>query len=355
MEDKVNRRQMLSLAFVSVLSPLARRFPSSLVMLSGSAAYLAPIIAAPILALLVAAWARLLRRGRDLGGVLEQSLGKGLGRLTIYIIGIWLIFYSAFILRAAAYRFAATAYPGTSPWIFIVISAAVCLPMAAGKFSALCRMSVLIKPLLLAALGLVFLFAMVDGHFEGMFAVTRVDALPVAKSTLTVVNTLSVVGYLAFAEGHCRDDFRPKRWLWWAAIGLAITEMLCLSCLGVFGAELTGKLNYPFFMLVRDISIFNSFARMEALVIALWIFTDLVHVSLLLHIARGNLSRGNDGRAKALPIICCALAAAAALLMPGDMLGVGLFSEKVIPIGNAVILFGLLPIAVVIGLVRKRI
>ena len=242
MQDKVNRRQMLSLAFVSLLSPLARRFPSSLVMGSATAAYLAPIIAAPILALLVVIWARVLRGNRDLAMVLENSLGKVLGRLTIYIIGIWLIFYSAFILRAAAYRFAATAYPGTAPWIFIIISAAVCLPLAAGKFSALCRMSVLIKPLLLAALGVVFLFAMVDGHFEGMFAVTKADAVPVAKSALTVVNTLSVVGYLAFAEGHCKEDFQPRRWLIWAALGLAITEMLCLSCLGVFGAELTGKL-----------------------------------------------------------------------------------------------------------------
>ena len=355
MKDRVNRRQMLSLAFVSILSPLARRFPSSLVTASGEAAYLAPIIAAPILALLVAAVARVLRDSGDMGVVLEKSLGKALGKLTIYIICIWLIFYSGFILRAAAYRFAATAYPGAEPWVFILISAAVCLPLAAGKFSALGRMSVLIRPLLLTALGVVFLFSMVDGHFEGVFALDSSDALPVGKSALTVVNTLAVVGYLTFGEGHCRESFQPGRWLFWAAMACGITEMLCLSCLGVFGAELTGKLNYPFFMLVRDISIFNSFARMEALVIALWMFADAILVSTLLHIARCHLARGWEKKPRLPAAVCCALAATAGLLMPGDMLGVGLFSEKIIPIGNAVIIFGILPIAVVIGLVRKRI
>ena len=354
-EDRINRRQMLAAAFVLLLSPVARRFPSGLVAVSGSASYLAaPLAAVPAL-LMIVFIARLLRGGRDLGQVFELSLGRALGRLCIFIISIWLIFYCGFILRSAAYRFSSTAYPSAAPWLFILLTALACLPLATGSFSAIARMSVLVRPLLLAVLVAVFIFSFSDCDFTGLFALRESDALPLIKSSFTVLNTLSVVCYLGFAEHRCDGGFDTKRWFGWALVLLAITELLCLCCLGVFGAELTTKLNYPFFMLVRDVSIFNSFARMEALAIALWMFADAVHFSLLLHLASGNLRRCIGVSRTRLTVICCALAAGAALAMPGDMLGVGLFSEKIVPIGNALIIFGLLPLTALIGWIRRKI
>lgn len=354
-EDKVNRRQMIAAAFVALLSPVARRFPSSLVMVSDTASYLAAPLAALPLMLLIVFMARLLKDGRGLGEVFELSLGKALGRLFIFIISIWLIFYCGFILRSAAYRFASTAYPGASPWLFIILSALACLPLAAGSFSGMARMSVIIRPLLLAVLAAVFIFAVSDCKFTGLFALREADTLPVLQSSFTVLNTLSVVCYLGFAERRCGEEFGIRRYFVWAALLLVITELLCLSCLGVFGAELTVKLNYPFFMLVRDISIFNSFSRMEALVIALWMFADAVHFSLLLHVAAGNIQRCLGRNSKLTAVLGCALAAGAALAMPGDMLGVGLFSEKIVPFGNAVIIFGLLPLTALVGWLRRKI
>ncbi len=353
-QDKLNRRQMIAAAFVALLSPVARRFPSSLVTVSGTASYLAAPIAALPLLLLIVFMARLLRGGRGLGEVFELSLGRVLGRICIFIISIWLVFYCGFILRSAAYRFSSTAYPGAAPWLFIVLSALACLPLASGSYSALARTAVLIRPLLLAVLGAVFIFSLSDCDFTGLFALEERDALPLLQSSFTVLNTLSVVCYLGFAEGHCGEEFGIRRYFIWAFVLLAITEFICLSCLGVFGAELTVKLNYPFFMLVRDISIFNSFSRMEALVIALWMFADALHFSLLLHVAAGNIRRCFGWDSKLIAASGCALAAGAALAMPGDMLGVGLFSEKIVPFGNAVIIFGLLPLTALVGWLRRK-
>jgi len=354
-EDRINRRQMLAAAFVLLLSPVARRFPSSLVMSAGTASYLAaPLAALPVL-LMILFMARILRGGRGLGDVFELSLGRTLGRLCIFIISIWLIFYCGFILRSAAYRFASTAYPSAAPWLFIIVSALVCLPLAAGSFSAVARMSVLIRPLLLTVLGAIFIFSLSDCSFTGLFALREADTLPVIKSSFAVMNTLSVVCYLGFGENRCGDGFETKRYFAWALVLLAITELLCLCCLGVFGPELTMKLNYPFFMLVRDISIFNSFARMEALAITLWMFADAVHFSLLLHLASANLRRCFNMERGILTTVCCLLAAGAGLAMPGDMLGVGLFSEKIVPFGNALIIFGLLPLTALVGWIRRKI
>ncbi len=354
-DERISRRQMLAAAFVALLSPVARRFPSSLVMVSGSASWLSPIVAALPVLLMILFMARLLRGGRGLGEVFELSLGRVAGRLFVLLISLWLTFYSGFILRSAAYRFTSTVYPSAQAWLFVIVTALACLPMVIGSFAAIARSAVLFRPLLLAALAAVFVFALGDCDFRGLFALREDDLLPVLRSSFTVLNTLSVVVYLGFAEPRCSEEFRSRSYILWAAVLLVLTEFICLCCLGVFGAELTVKLNYPFFMLVRDISIFDSFARMEALIIALWIFADAVHISLLMWVAAGNFSR-----CLSLPRRACALgvsfaAALAGLTMPSGMLGVGLFSERIVPFGNAMIIFVLLPLAAFVGWIRRKI
>ena len=354
-QDRINRRQMLAAAFVALLSPVARRFPSSLVMVSGSASWLAPIVAALPLLLMVAFMSRLLRGGRGLGEVFELSIGRVAGRLAVLLISLWLTFYSGFILRSAAYRFTSTVYPSAQAWLFVVVTALVCLPMVIGNFSAIARSATLFLPLLLAALAAVFAFALSDCDFRGIFSLRESDTVPVLQSGFTVLNTLSVVCYLGFAESRCDEAFRPRRWIVWAAVLLALTELICLCCLGVFGAELTFKLNYPLFMLVRDIGIFDSFARMEALVIALWMIADAVHISLLLWIASENFSRCLSLSRRVCGIALSLAAAIAGLALPSGMLGVGLFSERIVPLGNALIIFALLPLVAFVGWLRRRI
>ncbi|MBR2879467.1 MAG: GerAB/ArcD/ProY family transporter, partial [Oscillospiraceae bacterium] len=130
-KDTVNRRQMLSLAFVALLSPVARRFPSSLVAVSGAAAWLAaPLALLPVL-IMIFFMKALLRGERSLGEVFELSLGRIAGRGVIIIVSLWLCFYGGFVLRSAAYRFTSTIYPSAGAWIFVIFSSAVCLPIAA--------------------------------------------------------------------------------------------------------------------------------------------------------------------------------------------------------------------------------
>ena len=353
--DFINRRQMLALAFVALLSPVARRFPSALVAFSGSAAWLAaPVAALPVL-LMIFFMRAILRGGRSLGEVFELSFGKWIGRVAVIALSLWLCFYGGFVLRSAAYRFTSTVYPSASAWIFIIFSAAACLPIALGKFSSVARMAVLFRPPLLAALAIVFIFAIADGDFRGIFTFKESDSVPVLKSAFAAVNTLSIVCYLGFGENRCNEEWKSSPYIIWASVLLAATELLCLSCLGIFGAELTFKLNYPFFMLVRDINVFNSFARMEALVLALWMFADAVLFSLLLWIASRNFSRCLNIGSAPCAIAATALSAAIGLALPSDMLGVGLFSEKIVPFGNAIIIFGLLPFVFLLGRIRKKI
>ena len=205
---------------------------------------------------------------------------------------------------------------------------------------------------------------------EGSFRVelTREDILPAAKSGFAVLNTLSLAVYPAFAARRCRGESRRWPFVLCCGLLLLIVELMILGCLGIFGTELTLKLNYTFFMLVRDTSIFDSLARMEALIIAVWMVTDFVLVSLLLRIASDNLRScfGLDAhvspesfwslrQGRWLTVLLCAAAAAVGLCIPGDILSLGRLSEQIVPLANAVLIFGLDPLALVIGRIRGKI
>ncbi len=366
--DNLTPRQFLALAFVALLSPIIRRMPRSLLMLSGGASWLAvPIAALPCIGVFL-----LLRRclccGKGLGQLFEQALGRFFGRLLTALASLWLVFYCGFLLHSAAHRLVSTVYADSSPSLFILLSAGLCLLAVLGPFRALGRWAMLFRPLLLAALAAVTIFSLGSCRFRGVLAVTREDVLPALESGFTVVNTLSLAIYLCFAAGRCRAEGKRRSFVGWCIALLVIVELVTLGCLSTFGTELSLKLNYPFFMLVRDMSIFDSLARMEALVIALWMVTDVVLVSLLLRIASDNLRECFGAGVSAEPEsfwsmrslrwmapALCAVSAAAALCIPGNILALGTLSEEIVPVANAALIFGLFPLALLIGRLRGKI
>lgn len=366
--EKITCRQFLALAFVALLSPIVRRMPRSLIMVSGGASWLAvPLAALPCLGVFLLVGA-CLRREKGLGELLERSLGKFCGRLLTAAASLWLCFYCGFLLHSAAHRMVSTVYSDATPSLFIVLTAALCLAAALGPYCALGRVAMLFRPLLLAVLAAVCLFALGDWDLKGVVSLTREDWLPGLESGFVVLNTLSLIVYMCFAAHRCTHGGKKTPFVLCCLVLLAIVELMCLSCLGIFGTELTLKLNYPFFMLVRDISIFDSLARIEALIIAVWMAADFVLVSLLLRIASDNLrscfgaaepapaeSFWSMSRGRWLTVVLCAASAAVALCIPEDILSLGRLSESLVPVANAALIFGLFPLALLIGRLRGKI
>ena len=84
-------------------------------------------------------------------------------------------------------------------------------------------------------------------------------------------------------------------------------------CQGNFGPTLTARADTPFFLMVKGIGIEGTFQRVESLIIALWVFSDLALLALLASAcsaAAGTLFAIRDGGRAALPLVLLALAGA---------------------------------------------
>ena len=126
-----------------------------------------------------------------------------------------------------------------------------------------------------------------------------------------------------------------------------LTDRLRAAVLGVFGAEITARLSLPFFTLVRNPVFFRTLERMEAIVVALWLFPDFLLSSLALFCAQhclrlllGAVPSNDGGRLTDLTnrrwVIWLggAAAIAAGLQMAPDGETLALWSERIIPVGQ---------------------
>lgn len=370
--DMISRRQFVAIAFVAILSPLIRRFPRVLADTAGRAAWLsAPLAAVPLGLALLLAWL-LFRRypsGTGCSELMEAVLGAPLARVLCALYALWLLLYAGFLLRSGANRFVSTVYQGAAPGLFIVCAALVCTLAALGPLKALARSAMLLRPLMIAIFVLVVALTVKDSDYSLLLPVTADDAVSAAGGALSLANLLGVAGYFAFFGDRVEGGpFRARDFVFWLAALLAIIGLMTVGCLAMFGAEMTAKMTYPFFMLARDVTILGAMERIEPIVIAMWVFSDFILVSALLWIAARNLRYAfgvpDDAavpklsdlrRGRWLAPLGAVLAAAAAFAVPGELTEAAYLSETLVPAVSAALVFGLPLFVLIVGLIRKKI
>ena len=134
--DGRSRRQLSILLFVSALSPLIRQAPGMAVQSAGSAVWLSALLALvplPLAGLLLGRLTRKRVPGEGLGGVLLRVFGRFGGTAAVLLYTAWTVFYAGFVLRAGADRFVTAVYPGSRPWLFMAVMAALCVPACLGR------------------------------------------------------------------------------------------------------------------------------------------------------------------------------------------------------------------------------
>lgn len=369
--DFITQRQFIALCFVALLSPIIHRVPQVLAQKAGYASYLAPLIAVIPVFLLLLLMRAFVRRGGKSFGLREAiiaSLGKYAGRAVVALYSLWLVFFAGFLLRSGAERFIVTIYPNASHILFIIGMGALCLLGALGQFKSLARAAMLFRPLLLGVFALILALALKSVNLKGDLAIT-VDQLPSALlASVVVANSFSTAVFLTFALGHTSDAPKVGPYAVWTLITLLVMEVLCITTIGTFGAEMSAKMNHPFFLLVRNTTLFGAIDRVEALIIALWVFADFVLISSLLFIAAKNLrvcfSCREDAekprlfdmrRGRFITALCAAAACAVGIAIAPTAFSLEQFSAKIVPGVNIVLVFIILPIIFVIGRLRRRI
>ena len=359
--EGLNRRQLLSVCLVSLLSPLVRQLPHIAARV-GNAGWLCGLAAAPAAALFALLLRRVTRRraaGEGAADLFLRVYGKAPGGVLLALYALWLLAYAGFVIAAGAARLEASAYPRGGRLFFVFAAAGLGLMAALSRARTLARAANVLRLPMLGVLLLILLAALLDADLKSLFPVTAADALPLLRGGARVSDALLLPAAFAFLLEYVEPEAgpRPLREL------LLLGGELCLLCvllsaavLAVYGPAFTLSQELPFLAMTRDLRPAGTLERIDALVIGLWVVADFILLAALLLSARTALRRLLRSGKSPLPGVFCAAAAAGfALLCGADGAALDFLAERFFPLTGAFITFGLWPLTLVTGLVRKKI
>lgn len=360
--SRLTPRQLSALLWTAMLAPLVRQAPGAALPGAGKAAWISALLTLPgaaALSLVLSALLRRRRPGEGPGTLLCRCVGKTPGRLLSALGAVWLLFCAGFTLRAGADRLVAAVYPESESALFAGAMLLLTLPAARGRLRVLGRMGEIAGPVL----GALFLAAAFSSlrlaEAAELLSLPQGALRDAAMGFLPLLGTLSAGAFfvLLAEETPLR---RPGRTFFLPLAGLSgAAALLSVLILGVFGPALAGEMDYPFFVLVRNLRLPHLLERGEALVAGAWVVSDYLLTASQLQMASRAAALALYGPGKerpdALVWVCALLTGAAAWLCAGDAFALQRLGRVWIPAGDLILVWGVLPGVYALGRLRKRI
>lgn len=357
--DRISVKQLRSLYFVSVLSPAVRLLPNSTILHAKNASWLSPLFALiPVLlyAYFLYGAAKHHKEGEGIGEMLSCGIGKPAAKTVLLLCGVWLSFYAGFLLRVDAERLYATIYKDGNVFMFVMASLIIALLVARTSVRGLARMAEVFLPVLVAVLGLSCVLALVDIKAEYLLPVTGEDIPGALIGAIPIINVLATGAYFLLllentekAEGSRQILLRGGLWVMLGVAAVIVTVT------GTLSAPLANHLNNPFFVMARNLSVFGVNERVEAVVIALWVVTDLIFAAAMLRASAAGLKAVFvSGDIKKYVWAAAAGALTGAVFCAKDAFVLSKVSEYWVPLVNLFFTCFLFPLLFLIGAVKNR-
>lgn len=357
-KGKITSGQASAMLYIGLLSPIIRLLPKTAVDMGGYASWISVIAAFPVLFLLIWFWRKMMggrKPGDSMADVTIKAIGRTGGKIAVSLFGLWLIFYIGFMLKSGAERLISSAYETATPSLFILTILAVATIVATKKLKVLGRLS----EILFIILSVVFIFIMIPAFAEiepgNLLPITVYSTGDILKGAVPIINIGTVGVYLYFFKDVADADNNNRIIVKRLVTVLGVILILMVTTIVVLSEPLIRKLQHPFFIMVRDLSVFGVVERVESVVIALWVVSDIVYVSMLLKICGEIFSKVTEKKKdRQYSISAAVLSLIPAYLAANSAFELNFFSEKIIPGINMLIIFIMLPLIFVIGKIREK-
>ena len=312
--------QLASLAFVGVLSASMRLLPWRLPALAGRGMLLSLALAAVPVGLLLAVTGWLLRQrgpGEGPAELLCRSLGPRAGTAVCVLWTLWLPVYGGYLLRSGAERLVAVVYDLGSPGLFGALMLAAAAPAAFARPRTLGRLGQAAGEILAVMTALTCLLLMPEAKGANLWPPERGSLAGVLRGAVPVYETGAVGVYVLLLAGFTPAERETGRRLArGVAAGLAAGGLVTALTVGALSPRLAAAAGSPFFVAVRDLSLFGFVERIESAAITLWVLSDILWLAVLLSGAGQLLSRLRPVRRprRFAPLLLAGTGAAALLL-----------------------------------------
>ncbi len=264
------------------ISPVIRDIPNIAAKRAGNGAYLAVIISAVMLTVLVFITDKILKihKGRNIYDIIDLTSGSFAAKLIIFLYALWSLVSAGAYMQHYVRRFSSTIMPYTNPVFFILVMLVLAFFVFRKNFKTISRISEICFPLISGALAILILLALPVINTDN-FVLDNIKPKELIK---TGADIGSVGGYLILilflGDRISESQNFKKEALLSGLYFLIITVAIICVTIGINGTNLTARLPLPFFTTVKQISSFGVIERMEPLLISIWLISDFIVISI---------------------------------------------------------------------------
>ncbi|MCM3628407.1 spore germination protein [Paenibacillus glycanilyticus] len=223
--------------------------------------------------------------GHTLVGICRRVFGKWLGTVVMIYFMLGWFSVTVVILRAMTDFIQLVLFNKTSNWVICLIMIANMLYIsyrgglaAIGRFSQITGplfFTIVLLTLILNVINLEYKLALPVMHDHSVMKVMHASLVHTSFLSESILITMLIP--LMIQSGKA-----SKTALWAVGISSTLVLLTTASVTMTFGSELSGQFIYPFFNMVRFISVLEFIQNMDVWVIFVWLFGVFVKLSVYL-------------------------------------------------------------------------
>jgi len=273
-----------------IIVPLSYLIPQRLTGISREVSWFVPFLSLFVCALFSIMYYHLTKDGIPLATQYETALGKLFSKFILLMYLVWVLLFITSLLLFHASRMISTTYVDTSPNLFLVCLLILSTVFASRKIAPLGRMAEVFFYVISFTVITIFVLSLSQLNITNLFPVSSVDAIPLLYSSKSYLSFVSSIFFFLFLA-HRADGIKKRSFFHCFLVIAAVSTVLLFCIIGLFGATLSSNLTNPFFFVIKSISISNVIERFEAVIISVFVVTEVVNMTGLLMVCTTLIER----------------------------------------------------------------
>ncbi len=263
-----------------IFSPAVRLFSSFVSGKGDQASWIAPIFSGIFMLVYMFVLWSLIKDNRNLYQHLEYSFGKVFSKIIAVLYIVWGVLLTSVQMRYYSQRVASTIYTEIGMDVFVIILVGIIVYSLRNGISVLARMNELLLPVI--AVVAIFMLAILTPDIKVKVLVPVNDWTSLVHVSVFNLASFGYISFILFFVDEINDRESFKKHAVISTIALTLFSIwLFITVIGTLGPHIIEKLPYPFFAVVKQISLGEFLQHIEAFVITLWILSDFVLISFI--------------------------------------------------------------------------
>ena len=219
---------------------------------------------------------KLVQQGGGLAQGMADAFGKWSGRIVLFIYMVWCQVLLTLRLRLSAQRLLGSGERDGAVWFFLGILGLVSLWMAHGNLGALGRTAQLLFTALGLTGGVVLVLPLFQVESENLLPSQTWSEIGIREFLRPGITVLGYGLFAAFLFRRENGVWQRRRWIGWMTGACLVLVTVQMIVVGRYGTQLAARVDSSFFQLAKSVGVEGAFQRVESIVAALWVFSDLL-------------------------------------------------------------------------------